>query len=92
MALDENRWGPAVAARLRTVSIPQDRFITNDELDTVWKAITDEHKKEVRGHADIDLENADIPVNPGTFQTVNTSDPITGQALSAAVTLETRIK
>lgn len=91
MAIDsQGRWGPAVAQALRGFSVPQDRFITDDELETVWKIITGQHQSELNNHQDLVLQAADIPVDPGTF--TNPAGPVTGVGVSEAVTLQQRTK
>lgn len=99
MAIDsQGRWGPATAAALKAYSsanFPPDRltFVTDSELTEIWKIITGEAQTEVNGHADIMLDAADIPIDPGTFmEQLPTTGPIIGVGVNQAVTLEMKIK
>lgn len=93
MALQSDRWGPAVAQAVKSwaaANVPQDDFISDAQLEDVWKVITAQHKTELNEHQDIVLESNDIPVLPGSFQAGG--DNVTGLGLNSPVTLEQRTK
>lgn len=94
MAIDsQGRWGPAVAAAVQGFAggLSTTEFITNAQLEDLWKLITGEHQEEINDHADIMLQTADVSVLPGTFKD-STNTLITGIGINDAVTLTQKIK
>lgn len=53
MALNANRWGDAIAAAVAAVPIPQDEFITEAELQNIWRIICAEHITELSANAEV---------------------------------------
>lgn len=54
MALDPpSTWGPNVRARITAVGITDTSKITNAQLDTVWEAITAEHREQLTTKAKV---------------------------------------
>jgi hypothetical protein len=94
MALDKDRLGNAIADRILTFAGYALAGADDARLRELCKAIADEVIKEVKNHADLDLEAGDIPVDPGTFVENNPvpATPITGVGTSQAVILPMRIK
>jgi hypothetical protein len=81
MALDNTRWGNAVAAAVQGVGITDDAKITTGQLEVVWRAICGEHQGEIDTNADINLDAADVSTDvPGLGLLDGMSNPVTGQA------------
>lgn len=51
MTLDADRWGTAVFNAVDGLSVPQDRVITDEELEDYWQVICGEHKDEITTNA-----------------------------------------
>lgn len=97
MALTPNTWGTNIATALKNwaqANLPQNSFVTDGQLQQAWIVITTEDKEHINDFADIELDSADIAIDPGTFceniPTPNT--PITGQGINHAVTLNQKIR
>lgn len=57
-SLDGNRWGSAIKVAIDGLTIPQDRVITDGELESFWQAITSEHVSEVTTNAEVSSDGA----------------------------------
>ena len=95
MAMNKDIWGPNVANAVKAwtaANINNTDFVTDAQLQDLWKTITQEHKNHLNSNADIQLVGSEIPIpGAGLFDSV-TSAAIAGQATNAAVTLTQKIK
>lgn len=91
MALDKDRWGTSIAAKIKALGVSAGTPITDAQLQAVWKAMADASKSEITTNADIQLSAGDLQV-PGAGLS-NGGGAVSGTANNAAMAPATgRIK
>lgn len=95
MAYKPDQWGNETADDLRVWAnsvVPQTRttFITDDELRQAWRIIENRAVTRLKADVDINILDATIHVQPGTFRTAVNNEAVIGQGENIAVTLQAR--
>ena len=65
MAMNFTNWGNAVAAAVKTVSVPQDSFITDAQLQILWQKICEQHQLHLTANMQVSTTVAVVGVTPG---------------------------
>lgn len=85
MAMNKDRLGDAIKAAVLALNGSSGGLTGGEhsQLQAFCRAIANEIIEEIKNNADIDLQAADIPVDPGTF--ANGAGPVLGTGTSQAI-------
>jgi len=91
MAMDNMRLGSAIAATIQSFKPADGTKVTASLLEQMWQAVAQDFIDEVKNHADIVLEGAEINI-PAAGLLDSMAAPVTGAATNAPATQSGKIE